>query len=140
VESYKPDGLVSQKSLSSSLFARISLNHFQGENVSKKDPVRKSYYRTFRTDFGGSCSLYLQQCDELNPPTRKTAEVKNLCMIDFAVDIPYRQLQDYTNPNGELLKRLVFEIEMTPSGASLDFAVLINGKRQGAQNVAVNFQ
>jgi hypothetical protein len=61
-------------------------------------------------------------------------------MIDFAVDIPYQQLQDYTNPNGELLKRLVFEIEMTPSGASLDFAVLINGKRQGAQNVAVNFQ
>lgn len=112
----------------------------RGENVSKKDPVRKSYYGTYRSDFGGSSSLSLQQCDELNPPTRKTADVKNLCTIDFTVDTPYWQLPDYTNPKGEVLKRLEFEIEMTPSGASLEFAVLVNGKRQGAQNVAVNFQ
>lgn len=101
--------------------------------------MRKSYYGTYRSDFGGSSSLFLQQCDELNPPTRKTADVKNLCTIDFTVDTPYWQLPDYTNPKGEVLKRLEFEIEMTPSGASLEFAVLVNGKRQGAQNVAVNF-
>jgi len=112
----------------------------RGENVSKKDPVRKAYYRTYRTDFGGSCSLDLMQYDELDPPTRKTADVKSLCTIDFTTGIPYEKLPDFTNPKGEVLKRLSFEIEMTPSGASLDFVVLINGKRQGAQNVAVNFQ
>lgn len=145
MESKEPDGLVSQKGMNSSHSCERLLNQVQGENVSKKDPIRKSYYRTYKTadefeDDSETSTVSLLQCDEAEPPSRKTSNVKPLCTIEFQVDTPFWKLQDYTNPNGEVLKRLNYAVEMIPSGATLDFEVSINGKRQGTQNVSVSFQ
>ncbi|KAH8647092.1 hypothetical protein BGZ60DRAFT_521403 [Tricladium varicosporioides] len=112
----------------------------RGENVSKKDPVRKSYYRTYRKDFGGTWEVSLLQCEEVTAPTRKTAEVKTSCTISCTLDKPFSSLQDFVNERGEKMKKLSFEVEMVPSGASLEFVVYIDGRRQGAQNASVHFQ
>jgi hypothetical protein len=61
-------------------------------------------------------------------------------MISFTVDTPFKSLKEYTNSWGEKYRKLSYEVEMVPSGASLDFVVYVNGKRQGAQNVAVSFK
>ncbi|KAH9212086.1 hypothetical protein DL95DRAFT_464318 [Leptodontidium sp. 2 PMI_412] len=112
----------------------------RGENVSKKDPVKKSYYRCYTQDFGGSTSFALVQCDALEPPDRKTSDVTDLCKADFETSVAFSSLEEFTNDQGTKYKKLSFDLEMVPSGASLEFVVYVNGKRQGAQNVAVNFQ
>lgn len=40
---------------------------------------------------------------------------------------------------GKQLRRLYFDLEMIPSGASVEFVVYVEGRRQGAQNVKTNF-
>ncbi|KUJ09099.1 actin-like ATPase domain-containing protein [Mollisia scopiformis] len=112
----------------------------RGETVSGKDPVRRSYYQILKNDFGRSFSITMHQCNALTAPSRLTPDVGFLCTIDCAVDTPFGALEDYTNPNGEIFKRLTYDIEMVPSGASVEFVVYINGKRQGAQNANIHFE
>ncbi|KAF8853526.1 actin-like ATPase domain-containing protein [Acephala macrosclerotiorum] len=113
----------------------------RGENVVKKKPIRKSYYRIYKdNEFDGSLSIKLWQCDESSPPPRMTINVKPLCTINCTTTIPFSSLEDYTNPRGDKLKRLSYDVEMVPSGASVEFVVYINGERQEAQNANVHFQ
>ena len=113
----------------------------QGENVSKKEPVRKSYYLTYQNDFGGSFSVTMLQCDDKVAPVRKTKSVIRLCKIDCTIDVPFSQLDDGVNQKtGKKIKKLNFDLEMVPSGASVEFVVYVNGKRQGSQNAAISFQ
>ncbi|KAI0440363.1 hypothetical protein F4803DRAFT_527786 [Xylaria telfairii] len=112
----------------------------RGEEVSTKKTVRHSFYRTFRSDFGGSINVEIESCDEKIPPSRKTDMVKPMCSIGCAIDIPFSEMKDWVNPNGTVFKRLDYDIEMVPSGASLEFNVFIEGKNMGVSNVAVTFQ
>ncbi|KAI0521987.1 hypothetical protein F5B22DRAFT_512862 [Xylaria bambusicola] len=112
----------------------------RGEEVSTKDTVRHSFYRTFATDFPGSVTVNIDYCDEKVPPSRKTDQVKSMCSIECDVDIPFPKLKDWSNPKGKILKRLDYDIEMVPSGASLEFYVYVEGRKMGTSNVAVTFQ
>ncbi|KAK9412835.1 putative Actin-like ATPase domain-containing protein [Seiridium unicorne] len=112
----------------------------RGDEISTKDTVRHSFYHTYRRDFGDSITVNLYHCDEKIPPSSATASVKLMCSIDCKVGIPFAKLIDYRNPQGEKLKRLEFDIEMVPSGASLEFNVYMEGRKLGGSNVAVNFQ
>ncbi|KAI0904023.1 hypothetical protein F4823DRAFT_616447 [Ustulina deusta] len=111
----------------------------RGEEVSTKDTVRHSFYRTFRGDIGGSITVDIEYCEETTPPVRKTDVVKRMCSIECNIDIPSSKLKSWVNPNGKALKRLDYDIEMVPSGASLEFNVYVEGRKMGASNVAVTF-
>ncbi|KAI0430723.1 hypothetical protein F5Y09DRAFT_307087 [Xylaria sp. FL1042] len=112
----------------------------RGEEVSTKAAVRHSFYNTFRSDFGGSITVAIEYCDEKTPPPRNTDVVKRMCSIECNIDIPFSKLKDSPNPKGTKLKRLDYDIEMVPSGASLEFNVYVEGRKMGASNVAVDFQ
>jgi hypothetical protein len=112
----------------------------RGDNVSKKSPVSHSYYRTYRSDFGGTFSVNLFQCEDETPPDRKTASVRSLGTIECTLDVPFSSLEDYTNPAGEKMKKMDYEVIMVPSGASVEFAVCIDGRRQGKSNANVHFE
>ncbi|KAI0972386.1 hypothetical protein F4678DRAFT_430149 [Xylaria arbuscula] len=112
----------------------------RGEEVSTKTAVRHSFYNTFTSDYGGSITVAIEYCEEKTPPLRKTDEVKRMCSIDVHIGIPYAKLKDYSNPNGKVLKRLDYDIEMVPSGASLEFNIYVEGRKMGASNVAVDFE
>ncbi|KAI1425003.1 hypothetical protein F5Y12DRAFT_397991 [Xylaria sp. FL1777] len=116
------------------------LTNHQGEEVSTKDTVRHSFYNIFRSDFGGTITVNIDYCDEKDPPSRKTDLVKRMCSIECNIDIPFSKLKDSPNPNGKKLKRLDYDIEMVPSGASLEFNVYVEGRKMGVSNVAVDFQ
>lgn len=108
--------------------------------MSTKDTVRHSFYRTYTSDFNGSVTVNIDYCDEKVPPSRKTDQVKSMCSIESEIDIPFAKLKDWSNPKGKVLKRLDYDIEMVPSGASLEFNVYVEGRKMGASNVAVTFQ
>ncbi|RWA10740.1 hypothetical protein EKO27_g4359 [Xylaria grammica] len=112
----------------------------RGEVVSAKDTVRKSWYRTYQKDFGGLVTVDIQGCDEKVPPSRNTDLVKHECSINCDIGIPFSELSDWENPEGKKLKRLVYDIEMVPSGATLEFNVYLDGRKMGASNVAVKFE
>ena len=82
-------------------------------------------------------SIY--QCEDDDPPTRFTTSVKKLCNFKYTLDFAYSSLRDY-NVNGKKLKRLDYEIEMIPSGASNEFRTLYKGEQLGSHNVTTEFQ
>ncbi|KAJ2992967.1 hypothetical protein NUW58_g1990 [Xylaria curta] len=108
--------------------------------VSTKNTVRHSFYRTFRSDFGGSISVNIESCDEKTPPSRRTDMVKRMCSINSKIDIPFSKLKSWVNPNGKTLKKLEYDIEMVPSGAAVEFNVYVEGRKMGASKVAVTFE
>ncbi|KAI5864716.1 hypothetical protein GGS23DRAFT_561506 [Durotheca rogersii] len=111
----------------------------RGENVSKKYSTRFSFYRLYSGDFGGSFQCPLYECEDVETPSRRTTTVKYLCDIDCKLTTPYSELPDFRTPSGEYRKKMIFEVEMMPSGASMDFAVYVNGKKQGKNNVNIRF-
>ncbi|KAF2682390.1 actin-like ATPase domain-containing protein [Lentithecium fluviatile CBS 122367] len=112
----------------------------RGENSSKKDPIRHSFYRTYRKDPGPRFQATLFQCEDEVPPSRATASVSQLCDISCMIDVPWNKFKTIKKSNGEKIRKLSFEVEMVPSGASVEFAIYIDGRRQGEQNVNVVFQ
>lgn len=77
--------------------------------------------------------------DDKEAPLRKTSSVKHLCSITGEVGIPFSELKDRQTPSGKTLKVLEYDIEMVPSGASLEFNVYIEGRKMGESKVAVSF-
>ncbi|KAF3006150.1 hypothetical protein E8E14_006879 [Neopestalotiopsis sp. 37M] len=102
----------------------------KGKNISKKEPVRRPYYQLHETDFGGLLTVALETCEDEEPPDRRTSSVNKLCAIESNLDVPFHSLPDWANPDGQTFKKLEFEVEMVPSGATLEFAVYIDGRKQ----------
>ncbi|KAH0433458.1 hsp70 family chaperone [Colletotrichum camelliae] len=118
--------------------------HFQeqGEVVSKKDPVRHNFYELFRNmdEFDGKLRVTLETCDALEPPERKDFQVKSQSKFQLKVAAKFSELPDFRTESGATVKKLAYEIEMIPSGASLDIAVYMNGKKLGSQNASARFE
>jgi len=112
----------------------------RGENIGDERPVRFRYYQLLRNPLEGNMfDVDLYQSAVKNAPTRKTQEVERLCVITCLCETPYNQLPIFTNMLGETFRKLYYNIEMTSTGASLDFAVYMDGKRLGQKNVEVQY-
>ena len=83
-------------------------------------------------------SIY--QCEDDDPPTRFTSSVKKLCVFRYTLDVAYYSLKDYININGEKMKKVDYDLEMIPSGASNEFRVFYKGEKLGSHNVSTEFQ
>ncbi|KAK8110207.1 Heat shock 70 kDa protein 12B [Apiospora kogelbergensis] len=111
----------------------------KGENVSKKNQVRYSYYEIHKTDFGGVMKVDLQTSEAEQPAPRKTPSVNKLCDIVSILDVPFQALPNWTNDKGESFKKLSYDVEMVPSGATLEFNIYIDGKRQKSKDITITF-
>jgi len=116
------------------------LTSMQGENVTKKQPVRLSFYRMYRKDSGRTFTANIIQCDDAIAPTRYTSGVVPLCEIKCTITKPYSTLEDYINKRSERLKKFSSEVDIVPSGAAVEFALYFGGMKQGAQYAKVVFQ
>lgn len=63
-----------------------------------------------------------------------------MCRINCKLDVDFDELEMETNKRGKTFGRMHFDLQMIPQGASMEFTMLINGRKQGAQNVVVDFQ
>ncbi|GKT84531.1 LOW QUALITY PROTEIN: hsp70 family chaperone [Colletotrichum tofieldiae] len=112
----------------------------RGENVSKMDPVRHEFYKLCTEDFSGSLSIELYECEEADPPSRCTSDVNSMCSFSFELDIPYSKLPDFKKADGGNAKKLEYDLEMIPSGASIEFVVYIDGRKMGSRNANIRFE
>ncbi|KAI8303786.1 hypothetical protein K4K61_006712 [Colletotrichum sp. SAR11_59] len=106
--------------------------------VVPKSPVRYSFYEYIKDadDFDGTLNITLWVCEELDPPDREDSRVNAKCKFQLIVTTPYSKLPDWRTADGTMVKKLGYEIGMIPSGASLDFAVYMDGKELMSQNTS----
>ncbi|GAW18679.1 hypothetical protein ANO14919_081600 [Xylariales sp. No.14919] len=112
----------------------------RGQVVAKIKPVRFSWSRYYEEgEYYGTTSERIFQCYDEVPPTRKTSNVQSLGTLKCNLDVGYSDLHDFINKRGEWVKVLKYEIEMVPSGASVEFVLYIDGRRQGSESVNISF-
>lgn len=107
--------------------------------------MQHSFYQLFSSEdayyeASSEFKAKVKQCDDDTPPSRNTSKVKDLCTITVKLDVPYEALEDFYGAQGKMLKKLDYTVEMVPSGASIDFAVLYDGIKLGSQNARVEFE
>ncbi|CAI7646846.1 hypothetical protein N7533_009950 [Penicillium manginii] len=113
----------------------------KGENMSKLDPVRHPWCRYVKSNFKGSFTDGLYQCASSNPPSRIDDTVKHLCGLKWMPDVDTSSLDDFTSADGKReLKVLNYELEMVPSGASMDFTFYINDRKQASHSVKAEYE
>jgi hypothetical protein len=83
----------------------------------------------------------LRYCKEDSPPTRAAdPSVKHLCEIKCQFDVPFKELPLRTSKTGIQFRRYDFNVTMTTEHASLQFALMIGGRKQGGKSVQVEFE
>ncbi|KAI0891531.1 actin-like ATPase domain-containing protein [Annulohypoxylon nitens] len=112
----------------------------RGDDVSKSSPVRASWYVTSKTGFSNTIRQEIQQCTSVMAPSRKTKEVLSLCTIEWTPDVSWEKLEWCTSFTGKKFKKLQFEIEFKPLGATAEFAVYIDGRKQKGKRSVVDIQ
>ncbi|KAL5003365.1 hypothetical protein BDV10DRAFT_200311 [Aspergillus recurvatus] len=112
----------------------------KGDDVSTKHRVSHGYHKIVDRDFDGNFRVRIYQCEADTPPTRKDLSVKLLCTIQCSLDVPTSQLKTFRCSDGTKKKELYYKVEMVPSGAAAECTVYIDGRKQGSQNVNIEFQ
>lgn len=105
-------------------------------------PMTHSWRKTYAAEelFDPVQKFTIYQCEDDDPPVRITASVKALCNINANFNISFDQLKDRTGKTGKKYKKLGYEIEMIPSGASNEFNVMYKGRKLGSHNARIEFQ
>ncbi|KAF9770535.1 hypothetical protein IL306_011898 [Fusarium sp. DS 682] len=120
--------------------ARAIAEDEPGQNVQKNEPVKYAFYRTFETasdyeEYRPKATEEISQCDQENPPNMVNSSVTKFIDVDLDLPQSFESLQDLETKSGKQLKKLAFEIEMVPSGASVEFGVYHEGKRIGSSGM-----
>ncbi|TLS21543.1 uncharacterized protein PpBr36_10253 [Pyricularia pennisetigena] len=104
--------------------------------------LRTQFYHVcdFGTTLPTTMEISLYDCDDPVAPIRRTDVVKSMCTITFESKVNKEDYSQLTNKLGKRYRRLDYEIEMVPQGASVEFGVYIGGRKLGAQSVNVRFQ
>ncbi|TRX93941.1 hypothetical protein FHL15_005019 [Xylaria flabelliformis] len=112
----------------------------RGQEVHKLKPVRRSFYNFVeKASFDGTMTIWFYQCEDEVPPDRATLSVDILGTLQCNVDVLYSELPGFENITGDSWKKLIYEVEMVPSGASVEFAIYIDGRKQGGKSVKFSF-
>ncbi|KAK8024499.1 hsp70 family chaperone [Apiospora rasikravindrae] len=113
----------------------------KGSNVSKMRPVSQGLYDILKPNRKGTFTVDIYQCDEeYPPPARKNKSVKHLVTITCNIATPLDEVPELPNRLGQRFRKLDFDLDMVPSGASVEFAVWAGGKKLGSSEVQIQFQ
>ncbi|OTA67942.1 actin-like ATPase domain-containing protein [Hypoxylon sp. EC38] len=112
----------------------------KGDDVSKSNPVRAKWYRAYTESFDKTLSENIYQCTDQMPPSQITSGVTTLCNIKWTPDVSFEELEWMTNDSGKEYKKLEYEIEFIPLGATAEFAIYIDGRKQKGKGLTVNIQ
>jgi hypothetical protein len=112
----------------------------QGEKVSGVRPVRFSWSELLEEkDFTGTHSVDLYECESEVPPTRWTSTVRKFGEISCNLTVKYSDLPDFKSKTGAVIKELIYEIELVPSGASVEFVIYVGGIKQEGKCTKIRF-
>jgi hypothetical protein len=106
-------------------------------------PVRHSWFKAYteKDEFDGNISLTFYQCDDENPPTRKVKEtedaIRPLGTLCCDLGVSLSDLPSHTGTHGKRYRKLSYEVELVPSGASVEFVLYFQGERKGSEKVKI---
>jgi hypothetical protein len=113
----------------------------QGQLVSKIGSVRRLWTNLYEEhEFTGDVNVNLYQCEDEDPPTRKTATVHLVGTYTYKLDTPYRALPSFNSELEVPTKQLDFEFELVPSGASVEISLYFDGRKQSGQHSNFRFK
>jgi len=90
-----------------------------------------------KKEFTGSLSIDLYECEEIAPPSRQEPSVRKVGMICCNLAVEYSDLRNFKSKTGIAMKKLEYELELVPSGASIDFVVYVDGVKQPGKSAKV---
>lgn len=85
-------------------------------------------------------NLKFFQCGEASPPAAINSGVTPLCSITCKLATPLSEIPDFVNSKGQRFKKLWYDVDMLPSGASVEFSVWSGGKKLGSSEVQIRFE
>ncbi|KAI1451648.1 actin-like ATPase domain-containing protein [Annulohypoxylon moriforme] len=112
----------------------------KGDDVAKTNPIRASWSTTYKTPFRKTLSTEVYQCTDVKAPSRGTSSVSTLCRIEWVPDVSWEDLKWRTSRTGKKFKQLDYQIEFKPLGATAEFAVYIEGRKQKGNGSVVDIQ
>ena len=89
--------------------------------------------------FNGTLDTTLWECGDIGPPERKTGTIKKLGNLHCDLDVRFADLEFYSSKSGVSVRKLEYEIELIPIGASVEFVVYVNGRKQMGQSTKIDF-
>lgn len=94
-----------------------------------------------KSDFKGSFTDKLVQCASSNPPPRVDDTVNALCDLKFSPDVNVSRLEDFTSADGKKKRKILdYDLEMVPSGASMDFHFYVNDQKQESHSIKAEYE
>jgi hypothetical protein len=111
----------------------------QGEKVSNIRPVRFPWYQLLEEQhFTGTLSTDLYECVAKVPPTRHTSSVQKVGELSCDLTVKFSDLRNFKSKIGAATKRLEFEVELVPSGASVEFVVYVDRVKQQGKSTKIH--
>ncbi|KAE8153551.1 actin-like ATPase domain-containing protein [Aspergillus avenaceus] len=109
---------------------RMSWHIRKGDPILEDRPIKFPFYFTCDSTAGLVGSVYLRVCHMEEAPSKVTQDVFKLCSMQYDLHaIPRESLK---NSKGEEYYKVTFNVNMTPSSASLLFELEFNGLSYGA--------
>jgi hypothetical protein len=83
----------------------------------------------------------LHYCAEDDPPARmEDPSVEELCTLNCLLDVPFHDLRVRRSKTGVEYREYEYDVEMTSEHASLEFALVLDGRTQGKRTVEVTYE
>ncbi|KAF2649412.1 actin-like ATPase domain-containing protein [Lophiostoma macrostomum CBS 122681] len=109
----------------------------RGDNVAGRNSELHKFFWVSRRQPMKVLRIDLYQCADEVPPSRGVG-MRPLCTISCPIHAS--MIVDWKNGTGKLVKRLSYDLKMIPSGASVEFEIYIDGRRQGTTGVQIDFK
>jgi hypothetical protein len=113
----------------------------RGQNFDVVQPVKFGFSQSLRhAPKHNTYKVMIYESDDTTAPPRRTASVKPLCEITIQLEVNYDDLPESIDIYGQPYKKYSYQVEMVREDAGLQFFLVRNGRRLGAQNIAVQME
>ncbi|VUC25098.1 unnamed protein product [Clonostachys rosea] len=105
----------------------------KGDAVMTAEPIKQLFYQLFEPkSYGSALNINLLQCELDNPPSRRDGSVTQFGNIRCQISHLVKDFEIFEAANDQKCKKMNYEVEMVPSGASTVFTLHFKGQKLGS--------
>ncbi|KAI0393505.1 hypothetical protein F5Y17DRAFT_466864 [Xylariaceae sp. FL0594] len=117
------------------------LGEYRGQSVRDIEPVRFSWYQLFEEhEYLGTLKNRIYYCYDEVPPSRTSPSVGELGTIRCNLDAQYSELENFWSKTGKWIKIVRYDIELIPSGDSVEFVTYVGERKMGGKRVTLEYK
>ncbi|CAG9989530.1 unnamed protein product [Clonostachys byssicola] len=104
----------------------------KGDVVMAAEPIKHLFYQLFGNESNKTeITIELLQCELDDPPSRRDGSVTKMGSIRCQISHLVKDFEDFVSAEFETCKKMSYEVDMVPSGASTVFTLHFKGKKLG---------